>query len=137
MQNLGYIRWFLKESQVPLVLDKIWEFFWQFVDSKEIPMSKRDEKNISIAIELIGNLGVQTIILEEDPKTFDNLFSALNDFENMSIEYKKTDLLRLIKKQFELIKKELTENKRYKHESSIDKKVERKIKSLSKAIKTK
>lgn len=57
LQNLGYIRWFLKESQVPLVLDRMWEFFWQFVDPKEIPMSKRDEKNISTAIELIGDLG--------------------------------------------------------------------------------
>lgn len=137
MQNLEYIRWFLKESQVPLVLDRIWEFFWQFVDSIEIPMSKRDEENISLAIELIGNLGAQTIILEENPKTFDNLFSALNDFENMSIEYKKTDLLRLIKEQFKLIKKELMGNKRYKHESSLDKKVERKIKNLSEIIKTK
>lgn len=137
MQNLGYIRWFLKEPQVPLVLDKLWEFFWQFVDSKEIPMNKRDEKNISTAIELIGTLGVQTIILEEDPKTFDNLFSALDDFENMSIEYKKIDLLSLIKKQFKLIKKELTKDKRYKHKSFIDKKIERKIKNLSKVMKTK
>jgi hypothetical protein len=130
LRYLDYIRWFLKGPQVAIVLDRLWEFFWQFVDPKDVPMDKGDEKNIATAIELIGNLGKQTIILEENPNVFNNLFSAMKNFESVANEYKKPLLKNLIKRQFLQIKKELFEQKNYKQKTALKAKLERKIRSL-------
>lgn len=130
LQSLDYIRWFLKDQQVAIVIDRLWEFFWQFVDPKDVPMDKDDEKNMAKAIELIGNLGKQTIILEENPNVFNNLFSIMKEFENVTKEYKKSLLKNLIKRQFLQIKKELLEKKNYKQKTALKVRLERRIGSF-------
>lgn len=37
LNDLGYIRWFLTDSQVSIILDRLWEFFWQFVGPEDVP----------------------------------------------------------------------------------------------------
>lgn len=130
LEALSDIRWFLKGSQITLVLDRLWEFFWQFVGPEDVPMSKSDEKNLFIAIELIGNFGQQIIIVEEDPRIFNNLLSAMKNFENVAFWYKKPKLKNLIKEQFTEIKKELLKTKGYPQSAVLKAKIARRIKKF-------
>lgn len=130
LEAIGYIRWFLNQIQVAIVLDRLWEFFWQFVDPKEVPMEKSDEKEILSAIGLIGDLGKQTIVMGENPRVFINLFYAMKRFEEVASWYKKSSLKQPIKNQFKEIKKELLETKRYPKKQMLLAKLERKIRTL-------
>jgi len=129
LKTIGYIRWFLKETQISILLTHLWEFFWQFVDPKDVPMTKKDEKNLVIAIELIGDLGKQIVILEENPRLFKDFFFAVKHFEDFANRYKKDTLKNTIEKQLTEVKKELIEAKKYPQRKTILAEIEKKLKN--------
>jgi hypothetical protein len=129
LKTIGYIRWFLKETQISILLTRLWEFFWQFVDPKDVPMNKKDEKDLVIAIELIGDLGKQIVIIEENPRLFKDFFFAVKHFEDFANWYKRGALKNAIKKQLAEVKRELIEAKKYPQRKTILAEIERKLKN--------
>jgi len=130
LKAFDYIHWFLKDSQIAILLDRLWEFFWQFVGPKDVPMGENDEKNIISTIELIGNLGRQVVIIEQNPRVFNNLFSVMKNFQDVASWYHKPKLKMIIKRQFIGIKKELIKAKKYPQKVILLNKIEKKIKDL-------
>lgn len=127
---LGYIRWFLNSIQIVIVLERLWEFFWQFVGPKDVPMNRTDEKELFSAIGLVGDLGVQTIIMGENPRVFDNLFYAMKRFEEVAANYNKPSLKNGIKNQLKKIMKELRGTRGYPKKKALLAKLERRIRAL-------
>jgi len=130
LKNLGYIRWFLKKPQISILLTRLWEFFWQFVGPKDVPIDKDDEKDLLIAIELIGDLGQQIVLIEEDPKLFKDFFFAVRHFNDFASWYKKKSLKNALKKEIIEVKKELLEAKKYPQRKAILIKLGSELKSL-------
>lgn len=129
LKTIVYIRWFLKEVQISILLTRLWEFFWQFVGPKDVPMNKKDERDLLIAIELIGDFGEQIVLTEENPRLFKDFFFAIEHFEDFANWYKKTSLKDTIKKQLIEVKKELVDAKKYPQRKTILTKIESKLKN--------
>lgn len=127
---LGYIRWFLSAVQIVIVLDRLWEFFWQFIDPKDVPMERSDEKELLSAIELVGDLGIQTIITGENPRVFENLFYTMKRFEDVALNYNKPSLKSGIKNQLKEIKEELRGTRGYPKKEALLARLERRIRAL-------
>lgn len=130
LKNLGYIRWFLKEIQVSILLNRLWEFFWQFIDPEDVPMNKKDEGDLLIAIELLGDLGKRTIIFGDNPKIFKDFFSAIKQFTEIASQYKKIKLKSVLKKQLIDLKKELSDSKKYPQRKKIIIEIKKNLKNL-------
>jgi hypothetical protein len=131
LEDISYIRWFLKDLQVAIVLDRLWEFFWQFVGPEDVPMNKTDEKDLLNAIDLIGDLGQQMILVNRNPHIFKNLFSAMKHFKDIAYWYKNPKLKRRIKSNFIEIRKELLDTRRYPQRKDLLGKIDKEIKKLS------
>ena len=118
-------RWFLKGTQVSTVLDRIWEFFWQFVGPREVKMSSKDEREIIKAIELIGGLGEQSILLNENPRLFKNFFEAVNHFADIGHWYKNREIRAALKTALLNVRRELSEAEKYPNKKEINMKIKK------------
>lgn len=125
---LGEIHWFLKDRQIGIILDRLYEFFWQFVGPEYIKIQKTDENEMIMAIELLGDLGEQLILVEEHPRFFKDFFTAISNFEDCASLYKNKRLKRALKRQLMNIKEELLEEKKYPQRKTILTKLLNKLK---------
>ncbi len=128
LNDLHYIRWFLKDSQVAIVLERIWEFFWQFVGPKDVPMTKSDERDLLNAIDLLGELGKQIIWTEQNPRLFKNFFPAMNHFKDIASWYNKPNPKKRIKRKLTELRQELLQDKRYSQREDLLTKLGKEIK---------
>lgn len=128
-KSLDSIRWFLSASQIAILLDRIYEFFWHLVGPEEVPMRNNDKKNLLLAIELIGDLGIQTIILGENLGTLARLFYPADRFTEIAKWYKQPALTRALRAQLVEIKKELMTAKGYPRKSSLVRKLDERIRA--------
>lgn len=130
LNTFDNIRWFLKGTQISILLSRVWEFFWQFVGPEDIKMRRGDEREILIAIELIGSLGQQLIIVSEHPRVFKDFFVATRHFESFVFSYKNDHLKKALKKQLLVVQKELVESRNYPQKNILIAKINSRLKCL-------
>jgi len=128
--DLGNIRWFLDMSQIIILLERIYEFFWHLVGPKDVPMDIQDKKNLLLAIKLLGNLGIQIITLKESRKALDYLFAPADDFVNIAQLYRSPMLKKEIKNQLISIRRELAKTRSYPNRTKLTKKFDQNIKKI-------
>lgn len=119
LKTFSDIHWFLEGPQISIFLRRIWEFFWQFIGPKDVKMDKGDEREILIAIELIGHFGEQLIIMGENSKIFNDFFAAISSFEDFASWYKNKHIKDALKNQLMSVRKKLLEEKKYPQKSML------------------
>jgi hypothetical protein len=127
---LESIHWFLEEEQVMILLDRVYEYFWHLVGPEEVNISKSEQRNILRVIELIGDLGEQTVILQHNPKVFNNFFYTIDKFTEISQWYNLLKIANIIKIELTNVRKELRDTKKYPERRKLIEKINIRIKKL-------
>ena len=60
---LSLMQWFLSAAQTKVIIDRFHEFFWQYADPNEVPMSKTNERVLVYAAEILGDFGETAAIV--------------------------------------------------------------------------
>jgi len=115
-KELSYIRWFLPAKHMRRISERIFEFFWQFIDLKEVPLNENSEKDFNEAISLLAGFAECNFIIEPDKETLKGICAGLlNLFKTVAIYKKKQIGLRIIN-ALEKIEKEVLKDIKNKRE---------------------
>jgi hypothetical protein len=92
IDSISEIHWLLDMKVLKILAHRLYEFFWQFVDPQRVPMSKRDERIMIAAIELLGHMGIQAAIIDHDLKAIQEIVKSLDWFHKTATVYRRPTL---------------------------------------------
>ena len=84
-------------------------------------------KKVLKAIDLIGDLGQQMILVNGHPRIFKNVFLAMEHFKDIASWYNKVKLKERIKRKFTELRKELLGNKGYPQKKELLNKIDKNL----------
>lgn len=105
LKNLATIHWFFSDKQLAYVADRVYEFFWHFVGQKDVPMNKKDERELVMAVNLLDDFGVHAALVEVNGITVRKIVNALMDLFKTASIYKRRKVGLAIMKELNGIKK--------------------------------
>lgn len=132
IDQISNTQWFLNYMQISMMIDRLYNFFWQYINPKEISMTKKETQDVVLGIELLGDMTVRILVLEENPKVFDKIFKSMSHFCDIAEAYNKTSITRAIKNQISEIKKELLSKTKYPQRKTLLMRIEGVNKRISK-----
>lgn len=115
--------WLFHYPQLFILLERLYSFNWHLVGPDDVPMKTKDEKNLILSFQIIGNIGKRIIIFRENPKIFDKLFSTVNEHNELIKIYKKKTLKKALNKEVLKIKNELMDTKDYPQQKALINKI--------------
>ena len=124
------ISWFLGDEQVRILLDRLYEYFWHLIGPKDVSISQSDKRNLAEVAELIGHLGVQSVVLNSNPKVFDAFFYAIDRFIEISQWYNLKKISKIIKNALTEVRNELLDAKNYPERRKLLERISFRIKKI-------
>lgn len=106
VEALGLTHWFCNEWQIKELARRIYELFWHFIGPTRVPMNAKDEKEIIMGVELLGDLGGQVAILGFRSEVMKAVVDSLLRFNEIGDWYKRPKIRRCVSKTLKMIEKD-------------------------------
>ena len=112
IESFDRIHWFLTDRQIDYIAQKLYEFFWQYdADPKDLPITKKAEKEILLAVEFLYDLIFQLSVISDRPaKPLQSICESLKTFSNTAASHKNAKLQEGILKFLKKAEREWTKN---------------------------